>query len=235
MSEAVKSRPPVNGGPTKDRDEKRRAFARRRPTRRWPPVNGGLVLREAWMELPERRTDELRKGRVSLAGARYFVTVCARRPERRLVHTPIADAVSAVLARIEKDGDATFMASTIMPDHLHLLAILSERLSLSRIVGKLKALTEPALRGGDLRWQGNFFEHRLRPEDHTSDYARYIFLNPYRAHLIRRGEEWPWWKRSPAHDLDFLQMLEHGRFPPQVWLEMDDTSLGVDPVAIGND
>ena len=192
-------------------------------------------MNERQTRLPTRRTTDLRKGRTSLAGARYFVTICAQRPERQLVLPATAEAVSGVLARIEKDGDATFLASTIMPDHLHLLAILSDRLSIGRVVGKLKALTEPALRGGDLRWQENFFEHRLRPEDRAGDYARYIFLNPYRAGLIRQDEEWLWWRRSPEHGFDFLPMLDGGRFPPAEWLQMADEALGVMPETVGND
>ena len=71
------------------------------------------------------------------------------------------------MSEAEKDGDATCMASTIMPDHLHFLAILSDRLSISRVVGKFKALTQPAMRAEGLCWQANFFEHRLRPEGRT--------------------------------------------------------------------
>ena len=192
-------------------------------------------MNEHQTRLPTRQTADLRKGRISLAGARYFITICAQRPERRLVLPATAEAVSGILARIEKDGDATFLASTIMPDHLHLLALLTGRLSMSRMVGKLKALTEPVLRVGGLRWQENFFEHRLRPEDRAGDYARYIFLNPYRAGLIRQNEEWPWWRRSPEQGFDFLPMLDEGRFPPVAWLQMDDETLGVMPETVGDD
>ena len=192
-------------------------------------------MNEHQTRLPTRRTADLRKGRTSLAGARYFITICAQRPERRLVLPATAEAVSGILARIEKDGDATFLASTIMPNHLHLLALLTGRLTLSRVVGKLKALTEPVLRVEGPRWQENFFEHRLQPEDRASDYARYIFLNPYRAGLIRRNDEWPWWRRSPEHGFDFLSMLDDGRFPPVEWLQMDDEALGVMPETAGND
>jgi REP element-mobilizing transposase RayT len=192
-------------------------------------------MNERQTGLPIRQTSDLRKGRISLPGARYFITISAQRPERRLALPETAGAVSGVLARIEKDGDATFLASTIMPDHLHLLALLTGRLTLSRMVGKLKALTEPAMRVAELRWQENFFEHRLRPEDRAGDYARYIFLNPYRAGLIRQNEEWPWWRRSPEHGFDFLLMLDDARFPPSEWLRMDDEALGVMPETVGND
>jgi putative transposase len=183
----------------------------------------------------KRRTEDLRRGRVSLAGARYFITICARRPESRLVHPPVGEAIASALGRIEKDGDATLMAYVIMPDHLHLLLVPSGRLPLGRVVGKLKALTEPAMRAGGLGWQANFFEHRLRPEDRAGDYARYIFLNPYRAGLICHSKVWPWWKRSEGYDFDLLAMLEEGRYPPHEWLELDLGALGVSPASVGSD
>jgi putative transposase len=101
-----------------------------------------------------------------------------------------AAAIAKVLMRIEQDGDMELLAHTIMPDHVHILAALCGRLTVSQAVGKLKAPTKPALRSAGATWQENFFEHRLRPEDAAGAYARYIFLNPYRARLIPRIEVW---------------------------------------------
>lgn len=51
-----------------------------------------------------------------------------------------------------------------MPDHMHLLFRLGEKLTFSRVIGRFKAKTmRPVLECG-LMWQQNVFEHRLRPD-----------------------------------------------------------------------
>lgn len=172
---------------------------------------------------------------MSLAGARYFITICARRPEDRLVQPSVAGAITSALERMERDGDADLVAYTVMPDHVHLLASLTGRLSLSRLVGKFKALTELAMRAGCLQWQENFFDHRLRPEDRTGDYALYVFLNPYRAGLICHDEVWPWWRKSAVHDFDFVSMLDSGRYPPRAWIDAEPSAQGVSVDTVGCD
>ena len=103
-----------------------------------------------------------------------------------------------------------------MPDHLHVLFELGERLSLDRVVAKLKALSKH----DRIDWQPNYFEHRLRPNDLEGSYARYIFLNPYRSGLISCREVWPLWiVGSKGGNWDFLAMLEDGKFPPAEWLD----------------
>ena len=113
--------------------------------------------------------------------------------------------------------------------------VLSGRLSVQQVVGKIKSLAAPIMRGEKMEWQDNFFEHRLRPEDKTNEYARYIFLNPYRAGLLERKEKWPWWRRAVDCEFEFLSMLDESSFPPVQWLTMDDETLGVVPSMVGSD
>ena len=185
--------------------------------------------------MQSRNTSALRKGRISLAGARYFLTVCAKRPEHRLISRTCSEAITTVLARCETDGDWTLMAFTIMPDHLHIMATLSGRLSVGQVIGKIKALTKEVMVSMGAQWQENFHEHRLRPDDIAGSYARYIFLNPYRDKLIRRCEDWVHWTVAENADFDFLHLLDAGRWPPEEWLTADIETLGVNQEAIGPD
>ena len=84
----------------------------------------------AGVSLPERRTARLRWGRVSLAGATYFVTFCTQARSPVLVHGETARRLVAALGRLQTDQDATILAATIMPDHVHLLFTLGGRLRL---------------------------------------------------------------------------------------------------------
>ncbi len=184
---------------------------------------------------PVRRTADLRRHRVSFPCARYFITVCADRPENRLVSPNISSSIASVLDRAEADGDWEIMARTIMPDHIHLLVTLGDRLEVHRVVAKLKSLTATTFRGERASWQENFHEHRLRPDEVPGPYARYIFLNPYRAGLIGRSTEWPLWRRSAKHDFDFMHMLEDGKYPPPEWLTCNLDALNVSAANIGRD
>ena len=186
-------------------------------------------------DLSIRRTAELRKGRVSLPGARYFLTCATIRPQTHLIDPACAKPVIETLHRLEQDTDLTLFCATVMPDHLHILLALSGRLSISRLIAKLKALTRNALTPYNIRWQTNYFEHRLRPEEPANPYAMYIFLNPYRAELIKRQAVWQWWLCEEHADFDFLTHLDAGRFPPSEWLSRDPENLGLSQNAVGRD
>ena len=215
--------------------------------------------------LPDRKTRNLYKGRLSLPCARYFVT-CRAVDVSVGLHLPVmAAGIVSALDALQRGGDIRRLCSTIMPDHIHLLFELGERLTVSQIVGKFKTLSQrvenveaapaqtavaasgaptmgqPAgrLNGGAAlaqtaaqgavacRWQRNFFEHRLRPGEPANNYARYIFMNPYRAGLIGPRAVWPHWRFESTAQFDFLQMLDKGRFPPPVWftIESDEQLL----------
>jgi hypothetical protein len=41
---------------------------------------------------------------------------------------------------------------------------------------------------------GKLFDHRLRRDESLDEKARYILANPVRAGLVKREEDWPWFK-----------------------------------------
>lgn len=114
-------------------------------------------------------------------------------------------------------GDVEFHCGTVMPDHLHVLFTLGERLPLSRVVAKLKTLTRVDLGAGN-RWQENYFDHRLRPEASLEPFARYIFLNPYRKRLLSVDAAWSGWIRNRNYTPEFFEHLRGGSFPRREWL-----------------
>lgn len=182
-----------------------------------------------------RLTANLRKGRVSLFCASYFITCVAKCSHKSVIKSIPAQGIMSVIKAMENSGDIDLFCGTIMPDHVHLLVALKEKLSIGQVVGKFKSLTRNFLSEHGIRWQRNFFEHRLRPDDRTSHYARYIFLNPYRAGLVQRKTEWPFWMHYANVDFDFMVFLEDGRYPPAEWLKAPLETLGVNPQYMGND
>jgi putative transposase len=142
------------------------------------------------MPLPQRKTARLRWGRITAAGADYFATLCTHARAPILTNDTIAIRLLDALRQMHREVDIHLLAATIMPDHVHLLFTLGERLSYGRVIAKFKTLGRDQGRA-DWRWQKDGFEHQLRPHEKMEDYGFYVFMNPYRAGLIATCERWP--------------------------------------------
>ena len=82
----------------------------------------------------------------------------------------------------------------LMPDHLHALLSFPRDKNMGRIVGDWKRFH--AVKSG-VKWQKNYFDHRLRDE-HQAEYKyQYILNNPVAKGFCSTPEEWPWkWSAS---------------------------------------
>lgn len=167
---------------------------------------------------PPRGYESLRRYRVTIPDASYFLTLCTHDRAAGLNRPETAAAIKEQICALEGDAAFVLQAAVIMPDHLHLLGIVTGQLSVGQIVGRLKAKTRAGLLAAGLRWQGNFFEHRMRPEDPLEDVLRYLFLNPYRAHLLSPTETYPWFWLGPTEAAWFRPTLDDDRPFPE-WLE----------------
>lgn len=163
---------------------------------------------------PKRRTENLLRGRVSIPHARYFITLCTKGRKSGLTAPIIAEAIRNTWRRQHRDNDYVLHCATVMPDHLHWLCTLGERLTLSRIISKFKSLTPI-----QWDWQRNYYDHRLRADDSREPFSRYVFLNPYRKGLLRHDEEWPWWTLNRNEKPEFIEHLNKNRFPPPEWID----------------
>jgi len=78
----------------------------------------------------------------------------------------------------------------LMPDHLHGIASFPEHIeSMNQKLASWKRLTS---RRHKINWQKGFFDHRLRNDKAFEEKAAYIRMNPVRAELCNRPEEWPY-------------------------------------------
>lgn len=168
---------------------------------------------------PGRRTADLLIGRVSVPGAVYFLTLCEAKRLPRLTTPAVAAAMREALNQLQQCGDFLLVAATVMPDHVHLLGRLGPRLSLSRVVGKLKSVTRRPLSDAGACWQENYYDHRLRDENKLEPFARYIFMNPYRAKLTERDKSWPFWMHWGDTRFQFEEAINSAGIVPAPWLE----------------
>lgn len=165
-----------------------------------------------------RQTERLHWGRVSAPGARYFLTFVTQGRMPWLATVAHRDVMREVLCEWQAEEDGSLLAATIMPDHVHALIELGDRLSVGRLVARWKAqAVRRCCHAG--AWQRDFWEHRLRPEETTEEYGLYLFLNPYRAGLIPAAQNWEGWCCPRLAAFRFTCMLEENGTPPREWLE----------------
>ena len=174
--------------------------------------------------LPVRRTGDLLIGRQSIPGASYFLTLCETKRHPALLAPAVAQEIKRSLEHLHVSADFTLVAATVMPDHIHLLGTLGPRLALNRVVAKLKSSTRTVLGSRGLEWQENFYEHRLRDGNDLEPFARYIFLNPYRAKLLPLSAQWPLWWRWGDVRFEFEAMFAQTNSVPGAWLGEADPS-----------
>ena len=75
----------------------------------------------------------------------------------------------------------------LMPDHLHALIQFPLEQKMSNIVSAWKRYQA---RQHGIRWQTNFFDHRIRPGSELNEKAAYILRNPVVGKLCGADEAW---------------------------------------------
>lgn len=83
----------------------------------------------------------------------------------------------------------------LMPDHLHALISFPQNREMRKVVSNWK---EIAAKKTGVRWQRDFFDHRLRSDESYAEKAHYIRMNPVRKNLVATPSDWPfvWEPRS---------------------------------------
>jgi putative transposase len=75
-----------------------------------------------------------------------------------------------------------------MPDHCHALLSFSPEGEISKVIRNWKRWTARQL---SIRWQVDFFDHRLRHEESFAEKFNYILANPVRQGLVPTADLWP--------------------------------------------
>ena len=145
-------------------------------------------------------SSRLRKGRNSEERRIYLITpICDGR--KRVFSDSIAAQILVAPIRAQALEDrCENCCYVVMPDHLHWLLQLAEGASLSDVVGRAKGRSSLQINrslGGIGRiWQAGFHDHAVRVEEDLENLAYYTILNPVRAGLVSRAEDYPhWWSR----------------------------------------
>lgn len=125
----------------------------------------------------------------------YFVTACTY-SRRHLLGNEHAHCVFRSFCEKAAAKSVWVGRYVLMPDHIHLfVAIASTGPSLSDWIKALRRTMSSALRNPGANgafWQNGFFDHVLRSEESYGNKWEYVRLNPVRAGLVSRAEDWPY-------------------------------------------
>ena len=92
-------------------------------------------------------------------------------------------------------ANTVVLAYCLMPNHVHLILVPHNKDSLATLLRRTHA--RYARRVNQMHdWQGHLWQERFHSfvmdEEHLLAAARYVELNPVRAGLCQRADEWPW-------------------------------------------
>jgi REP element-mobilizing transposase RayT len=160
----------------------------------------------------------LSRGRYSAAGEEYFLTFNLQRPQHGLIEPTLLSRVFVELQMLASDGSWFVRTGVVMPDHMHLLVRLSDRVLLAEAMRHFKGRLAPVLHQRGLRWQRSFFDHRMRHGEDCLPVFLYIFLNPWRAGLVGFNESWPGFICAPD-EWEWFGPLTNAGTPYPEWLE----------------
>jgi putative transposase len=85
-------------------------------------------------------------------------------------------------------GDWYVHLALLMPDHCHALVSCPRDADMRKAVANWKEIVSK--RTG-VRWQRDFFDHRLRAAESYEEKAHYIRMNPVRGGLTSDPNSWP--------------------------------------------
>ena len=152
-----------------------------------PSHNNPLPQRKKLPHDPPFRIDATRET--------FFITICLaqRTSENSLakgeIATPLIDTVR------HRNEPQVWWCSTfvIMPDHVHGLFRFPnidpvQNQTMRKAIRNWKSWTAKSLK---IKWQRNWFDHRLRTDEKEHDTAEYIRNNPVRAGLVKNAADWP--------------------------------------------
>ena len=141
-----------------------------------------------------------------LPGSTYFVTTSTW--ERRELFR-VAEVAEILVRRIldcRDKGAYQLHEFVVMPDHLHLLMTPGATTTLEKAVQLIKGGSSHeihAQRGHGMEiWQVGFHDWTIRDCEDYRAKVGYIRMNPVRAHLVERPEDWPFGSACANFSLD---------------------------------
>lgn len=133
--------------------------------------------------------------RIVLPGIPHHVTQRGNRPERTFFEDGDYELYLDLLAEAASRAGVEIWSYCLMPNHVHIVAVPSDRDGLGRTFRHVHrhytGYVNARLRVTGHLWQGRFSSVAM-DEPHLHAAFRYVALNPVRARLVERAEQWRW-------------------------------------------
>jgi REP element-mobilizing transposase RayT len=149
-------------------------------------------------QTPTRGYRQLRKGRHSIPGFYYSLTVCTLDKRPLLANTEAADIIFKSFDWLEANDRLEWFCVVVMPDHIHGVIQLGSKQTLPRLMQSFKSFTAKEINAhlghrGSL-WQGACYEHGIRRDESLKAIIRYCYENPVRRGLVKVAKDYLYWQ-----------------------------------------
>jgi putative transposase len=136
-----------------------------------------------------------RLGRIVAAGFPHHVTQRGNRRQTIFFEPADYALYRDLLAERCRKASVDVWAYCLMPNHVHLVLTPSTPEGLARAIGETHRQYTGFV-NARARWTGHLFQGRFSSvaldDVHLVAAARYVALNPVRARLVGRAEDWAW-------------------------------------------
>lgn len=136
-----------------------------------------------------------RMARIVVPGYPHHVTQRGNRRQRTFFEDADYQAYIDLLNELSGAAGVDVWAYCLMPNHVHVIAVPQHEQSLAKLFGV--AHHRYALRVNTIHdWRGHLWQERFHSfvmdEAHLLAAVRYVELNPVRADLCARADDWRW-------------------------------------------
>jgi len=121
----------------------------------------------------------------------FFITSVTAQRRTLFRRTATADLLVDVFLRYREQRKYLLHDFVVMPDHFHALITPASEISLERAVQFIKGGFSFRLKSSLPVWQESFTNHRIRDDEDFARHREYIRMNPVRAGLVQRAEDYP--------------------------------------------
>lgn len=148
--------------------------------------------------VPQRKHPRLDASVYRYPGPPCSITIAVvdRRTIFGLSHDAFTRSAVGAVQLLAKNDEVPVHVALFMPDHIHLCLEASIKISIIDFVSKLKSsITRLGWQQGlDKSFlQLSFYDHLLRTDEDITKVVKYILLNPVRAEIVIRWQDYPYW------------------------------------------
>ena len=132
----------------------------------------------------------------------FFITTITAQRQPIFRRETTANLLLETLAHYRDQRKYLLHEFVIMPDHLHLLVTPSAEISLERTMQFIKGGFSFRLKSRGPVWQASFTNHRVNDLEDYERHREYIWMNPVRARLAARPEDYRYSSAGGALRMD---------------------------------